>query len=80
VSTGDTKTRKLRRTLALPALCVAALRSQRDMQAKERERAGDKWREHGLVFASYVGTELLAGNVRRALRIVLKPAGLVPEE
>jgi integrase len=77
---GDTKTKKSRRTLALPALCVAALRSQRELQAKERERAGKKWQEHGLVFASKVGTELLAGNVRRALRIILQRAGLVPGE
>jgi integrase len=32
------------------------------------------------VFASTVGTELLAGNVRRALRLILKRAGLASEE
>jgi integrase len=77
---GDTKTKKSRRTLALPTLCVAALCVQGELQAKERARAGDKWQEHGLVFASTVGTELLAGNVRCALRVILKRAGLAPGE
>ncbi len=77
---GDTKTKKSRRSLALPALCVAALWSHTELQAKERERAGKKWWEYGLVFASKPGTELLAGSVRRALRIVLQHAGLVPAD
>jgi site-specific recombinase XerD len=33
-----------------------------------------------MVFVSKVGTELLAGSVRRALRIIPKRAGLAPEE
>jgi integrase len=37
---GDTKTRRSRRTLALPARCVEALRRQRVEQAEERLRAG----------------------------------------
>ncbi|MGY4766491.1 site-specific integrase [Kribbella sp. CWNU-51] len=73
---GDTKTRKSRRTLALPALCVTALRVQHRLQADDRERAGARWQEHHLVFASMVGTDLLAGNVRRGLRLILDRAGL----
>jgi integrase len=34
---GDTKTKKSRRTLALPQRCVQALREHRDRQAQERE-------------------------------------------
>ncbi|MGW0594806.1 hypothetical protein [Streptosporangium sp. NPDC002607] len=37
---GDTKTRKSRRSLALPRRCVEALREHRTQQAKERETAG----------------------------------------
>jgi hypothetical protein len=37
-------------------------------QEKDRLIAGSKWHEDGLVFASTVGTPLLAQNVRRACR------------
>ncbi|MET8054839.1 site-specific integrase, partial [Streptosporangium sp. NPDC005286] len=63
---GDTKTRKSRRSLALPRRCVEALREHRAQQAKERETAGAKWTENDLVFASLVGTPLDSHNVRRA--------------
>ncbi|NSC21515.1 site-specific integrase [Streptomyces albus subsp. chlorinus] len=77
----DTKTRKSRRTLALPARCVEALTLHREWQEQQRKRAGAKWQEHGLVFASRVGTELQARNVRRAFRTVLRDVpGLDPSE
>jgi hypothetical protein len=74
---GDTKTRKSRRSLALPQRCVDALRAHQRKQAFARALAGDRWRETGLVFASAVGTELDAANVRRAFRKVADKAGLV---
>ncbi|MGH3382657.1 MAG: Arm DNA-binding domain-containing protein, partial [Actinoallomurus sp.] len=55
---GDTKTKKSRRTLALPRRCVDVLRHHRDRQDLEREVAGDLWQETGLVFATRRGTEL----------------------
>lgn len=78
---GDTKTRKSRRTLALPARCVEALRAQKARQDKWRaKRSGGTgrsgWTDHGLVFASEVGSQLTAGNVRRAFRRIAKVAGL----
>jgi integrase len=73
---GDTKTPKSRRSLRLPDLCVEALLKQREQQDKDRLIAGTKWQENGLVFASAVGTPLLAGNVRRAFRSLTKRAGL----
>lgn len=73
---GDTKTRKSRRTLALSQRAIKALKAQRARQEVHRKRAGDQWHEHGLVFASEVGTELDAANVRRMFRRVLKAAGL----
>ncbi|OLE22261.1 MAG: site-specific integrase [Catenulispora sp. 13_1_20CM_3_70_7] len=75
---GDTKTKKSRRTLALPKRCVDALKAHREAQRLEREAAGDKWQEHGLVFASLVGTEQDAHNVRRQFRDILKRAELDP--
>jgi integrase len=67
-SSGDTKTRKSRRTIALPARCVDALWKQFEDQGWDRLAAGDDWTETGLVFSSAVGTELDSTNVRRAFR------------
>lgn len=81
---GDTKTPKSRRTLALPRKCVEALREQRVRQAKDRLLAGELWKDHGLVFASTVGTPLDDHNVRRQFRVITEAAGLgvawVPRE
>ena len=81
---GDTKTEKSRRTLSLPERCVKALGQQRDQQERDRLMAGELWQEHGLVFASRVGTPLSANNVIRAFRVITKKAGLgedwVPRE
>ncbi|MGH3754962.1 MAG: site-specific integrase [Pseudonocardiaceae bacterium] len=82
VRTGvDTKTRKSRRTLALPRRCVEALAGQRRQQNQDRVDAGPRWREHGLVFASKVGTPLDPSHVRREFRSALRGvAGLDPDE
>lgn len=81
---GDTKTPKSRRTLALPRKCVEALREHRVRQAKDRLSAGALWKDHGLVFASIVGTPLDDHNVRRQFRVITEAAGLgktwVPRE
>ncbi|MFF7237699.1 Scr1 family TA system antitoxin-like transcriptional regulator [Streptomyces collinus] len=69
---GDTKTRKSRRTLALPARCVDALWQQFEDQGWDRLAADEEWEEHGLVFSSAVGKPLDAANVRRAFRQALK--------
>jgi integrase len=70
----DTKTRKSRRTLALPNRCVDALLRQKAQQDKEREEAGERWQEGGLVFASKVGTPLDPSHVRRDFRNAIKDA------
>lgn len=77
---GDTKTRKSRRTLELPQRCADALRQHRDRQDQLRERAGDRWHDNDLVFASRVGTALWAGNVRRSFRSVLAAVDLNPTD
>jgi len=81
---GDTKSGKSRRTLALPRRCAEALREHRKLQAKDRLRAGALWQDHGLVFASTVGTPLSANNVIRSFRAITERAGLgrdwVPRE
>ncbi len=77
---GDTKTRKSRRTLALPRRCVDALRSQWFRQAAARRLVGARWHDHDLVFASEVGTQLGAANVRRAFRKIATMAGLPAQD
>lgn len=77
---GDTKTRKSRRSIALPQRCIAALQRHRSRQAFSRRLAGSRWQEGGLVFASAVGGELDAANVRRAFRRVAQRAGLDAKE
>ncbi|GGP36041.1 tyrosine-type recombinase/integrase [Saccharothrix coeruleofusca] len=79
-ASGDTKTRKSRRSLALPQRCVEALKDQQARQSSLREAAGDAWQEHDLVFTTKVGTALDDANVRRDFRRVVKTAGLKPED
>jgi integrase len=74
---GDTKTRKSRRSIALPRRAVEALQTHREAQQAVRRAAGERWQENGLVFASQVGTELDAANVRRGFRRVVAGPGLV---
>jgi integrase len=73
---GDTKTRRSRRSLALPLRTVSALRAHRSLQERDREMAGQLWQDFDLVYTSSLGTPLDAANVRRAFRQVLKTADL----
>ncbi|GLY26830.1 site-specific integrase [Kineosporia sp. NBRC 101731] len=71
---GDTKTQKSRRRLAMPIRCVKALQGQREKLKKE---FGAKAIEHdSLVFPSAAGTEYDLHNLRHAFRRVVKAAGL----
>jgi site-specific recombinase XerD len=78
-ATGDTKTRKSRRTLELPTLCVNVLRSHRVAQLQTRVAAGERWAGLDLVFSTSSGSPFDAANVRRAFRRVAAPAGLDAE-
>lgn len=73
---GETKTLKSRRSLELPQRCVDVLRLHRARQDEIRESAGARWHNNDLVFASAVGGQLDAANVRRAFRKVATVAGL----
>lgn len=52
---GDTKTRKSRRTHALPLRCVVALFRHRELQQRDRDKAGKDRQPRNLVFASTTG-------------------------
>lgn len=74
---GETKTRKSRRSLALPQRAVEALKAHRELQNAQRLRSGPRWRDHGLVFPTQLGTPQNANNVIRDFRKVVADAGLV---
>lgn len=69
---GETKTRKSRRSLALPRLCVDALEAHRFRQFEEKRAAGSQWVDSGLVFATTLGGPLDVNNVRRDFRVALQ--------
>ena len=52
------KTRGSRRTVKLSQTALGALRTHLDRQLGEIDRAGELWRENGLIFASEVGEPL----------------------
>jgi integrase len=75
---GDTKTKRSRRTLALPHRCVNALRQHRTRQELLRQQAAGRWQDNDLVFPSRVGTPWDASHVRREFRRVVEVAGPEP--
>lgn len=77
---GDTKTRRSRRTLSLPQRAVEALATHRANQEAARYAAGEGWQDRDLVFCSRLGAPLDAANVRRSFRTVVKAAGLDPTQ
>jgi integrase len=73
----EPKTRRSRRTIALPRFAVAALLRQRDwFQAQDRRLADSAWQEGGYVFTTRIGTPMHGGDVTRALQRLLAAAGL----
>lgn len=76
---GETKTRKSRRTIALPKQVVDVLVEHLRWQKQERASHGIEWRPEGRVFTTRSGEPLDAANVRRDFRAIVKKAGLDPE-
>lgn len=65
----ELKSTRSRRTIALPAVAIAALRSHRVRQLEARLAAGGRCQDRGFVFASSVGTPFeprnATGNSKR---------------
>lgn len=72
----DPKTRRSRRSLAMPATIVEALRTHRERQNEERRSAGDRWTETDLVFATSVGTGIEGTAISKDFHRKLERAGL----
>jgi integrase len=75
-ATGDTKTQKSRRTLALPRMAADALRAHRERQDKDRATAGRDWQNNGLVFTTRTGKAIDASNIRKQFKVACRAAGI----
>ena len=71
-----TKSRRSRRTIPLPSVCVQALLEHRRRQAQERLSAGEKWTDHDLVFTTRTGGPLDRTQVSRQFARLLEKAGV----
>lgn len=72
----EPKTERSRRTVPLSAPLVAMLQAHRVDQETERVAAGNQWREHGLVFATEMGTPVDPRNILRTVQIAAAKAGM----
>jgi integrase len=72
---GTPKSESSRRTVPLPPLLLERLRYHWQRQQDERLERGVTWREHGLIFASKVGTPIHPRNLVRHFKAVLIAAG-----
>lgn len=72
----DLKSVRSRRTIALPAVEIAALRSHRTRQLEARLAAGGDWQDRGFVLTSAIGTPLEPRNVTRQFKALLIAAKL----
>lgn len=61
-----TKTRTGARTVRLTTETVAVLKGHQDRQASQRQAAGDRWQDHGLVVCTSTGTPINPNNVTRS--------------
>jgi integrase len=69
-----TKTDAGGRIIELDDACIQALIAQQAHQTGQQEQAGERWQDHGLVFASDVGTPLNPNNLYRAYLRLIKNA------
>jgi integrase len=72
----ELKTPKSRRTLTLTPELVARFRQQRMRQAEVQMAAGPLWQDHGLIFASEVGTPMDPDNFSHSFARLCERAGL----
>jgi integrase len=72
------KTERGARTVAIPPLCVEALRRRRQAQRLERVAAGPRWTDTGYVFTTEIGTPIDPDNLKYAWRKITAKAGLGP--
>jgi integrase len=72
----ELKTPKSRRLLVLTPELVARFRQHRVRQAEAQMAAGALWQDHGLIFASEVGTPMDPDNFSHSFARLCERAGL----
>jgi len=70
------KTHRSTRSVPLSLLAVSVLSAQRVRQAEDHLLVGPAWEDHGLVFATHIGTPLEPRNVNRRFSTARSAAGL----
>ncbi len=73
---GEPKTKAGRRKILLSSVVVEALKEQKPRQEQVRIKAGNRWREQGLVFGNRYGGFLNPDYVWRCFKGLLKQADL----
>lgn len=76
LDSSEPKTDRSRRTVPLSPAAVAVLRKHRAAQAAEKLRAGNQWRDSGLVFTSEFGGPVDPRNLLRVIEVAAKAAGV----
>lgn len=72
----EPKSKSGRRTIALPPMIISSLRAHHARQLEQRLKAGDRWRDMGLVFTTGIGTPVDHRALSREFHALLEAAGL----
>ena len=72
----EPKSARRRRTIALPAVSVAALRAHRVRQLESRLALGAAWQEQGFVFTTPIGTPCDPHNLHKQFKALLATTDL----
>jgi integrase len=72
------KTRYGKRSIALGAKTIEILRKHYEQQQAEQHKAGEAWKEYGLIFTTQFGTPINPRNLLRDYKKLLNNAGLPP--
>jgi integrase len=73
---GQPKTAAGRRSIALPADCIDALKRHRVQQAEVQLRLGPLWEDHGFVFTGHTGRLLHINSLDAQFRKLIETAGV----
>ena len=73
---GEPKTKSGRRKIALPRVVLNALQEHRERQDQARRKAGEQWKEHGLIFCNLSGGFFNPGYILQLFKRLVRKAGL----
>jgi integrase len=71
-----TKTKSGRRHIMVGKVAIALLKEHREKQEIQKALAGDRWKEHGMIFTTSIGTYIDQTKVSRAFKHILREADL----